>query len=81
MTNNSKKNKKSKKNLSAKNMVLYKSSSPSTTHKSTTTMPKLTATPKSLNSVTPVLPYSSASTITMEDLIATVNSIDEKRKV
>ena len=77
MTNNNKKSK-SKTNLSTKNTVLNKSSSPSATPKSATTTPKITATPKSLNSVTPALPYSSASTITMEDLIVTVNNQDEK---
>ena len=46
--------------------------------KSATTTPKLTATPKLLNSETPALPYSSTSTITMEDFIATVNSQGEK---
>ena len=69
---------KSKTNPSTKNTVLNKSSSPSVTPKSATTTPKITATPKSLNSVTPALPYSSGSTITMEDLIATVNNQDEK---
>ena len=77
MTNNNKKSK-SKTNLSTKNIVSTKSSSLSTTPKSATTTPKLTATPKLLNSETPALPYSSTSTITMEDLITTVNSQDEK---
>ena len=79
MTNNNKKNK-SETNLSTKNTVLNKSSSPTATHKSATTTPKLTATPKSLNSATSAMPYSSASTITMENLIATVNNQKEKTK-
>ena len=76
--NNNKNNKKTKTNLLTKDTILNKSSSPSTTPKSATTTPELTATPKLLNSVTPALPYSSASTITMGDLIVTVNSQDEK---
>ena len=48
MTNNSNKKNKSKTNLSTKSIVSSKSSSLSTTRKSATTIPKLTATPKSL---------------------------------
>ena len=77
ITNNIKKSK-SKTNISTKNIISTKSSSPSATPKSATTMPKLSATPKLLNFETPALPYSSASTMTMEHLIATVNSEDEK---
>ena len=77
MTNNSNK-KKSKTNLSTKNIVSNKSSSPSTTPKSATTTSKLTATPKSLNSETPAQPPSSASTILMSYIHAIVNIQDEK---
>ena len=76
MTNNNNKNK-SKINFSTKNTILNKSS-PSATSKSPTTTSKLTATPKLLNSVTPTLRHSSAFTTTLEELIATVNSQDEK---
>ena len=65
--------------LKQRNLIVSnKSPSSSITQKSAKTTPKLTPTPKWLNSETPALLHSSASTITMEDLIATVNSKDEK---
>ena len=75
MANNNR-SKKSKTNLSTKSIVSKKSSSSSTI--TCNNYAKRHSTPKSLNSETPALPHSSASAITREDFIATVNSQDEK---